>query len=473
VTPEELTAGHAKQLDALVSLLTSPERFWCWYTSRRAGKTSNVAFAHLLTALANDNQNCIYAALTRGQAKEAVWRTIWLPLLDRLEIKHKSNQTHQQTIFENGSSVVFGGLDDLRHIQTYLGNRVDLFTADEAQSAASSLLRNLFEVVLLPAISDKAHGKFLFSGTIPEVAGGYFYEVITGGKWSVKNWSRWDNPHLENQQKALSDTLRISGLDVGDPLIRRDWFGELVFDPKGTVFRYSRERCGYEGAPPLGLSLCAAGIDPGTRDRTAIEVWAWDPQTSDLVWHVDEWCTERNSGTSWAEIGAQLKAFNQKRRLTFPPYYDAGGSQMTIDTFTLDYGIPVVLAAEKKDMPGQVARFADLLGQGRAKIRIGSALETDLVNARWDGDARQEGRYKWSSHIHPDAADAARYGLQAYFNARKELEDKRTPQERLRDAERDRIREAIARGHAEVGSASDLTEALRGACGFDDMQDRG
>ena len=46
-----------------------------------------------------------------------------------------------------------------------------------------------------------------------------------------------------------------------------------------------------------------------------------------------------------------------------------------------------------------------------------ASLEEDLMRTRWDMDARERGQYKWSSHWHPDVADAGRYGLQAYYDA--------------------------------------------------------
>jgi hypothetical protein len=137
------------------------------------------------------------------------------------------------------------------------------------------------------------------------------------------------------------------------------------------------------------------------------------------VWNVAEWVTARHADTQLSAIAeclGQFKSAHASRGFLYPPYFDWGGSHMSIDTFQKDYGIPVVLAAQKQDLPGQVARFADLLGQGRAMIRIGSALEYDLQNAQWDKDARIDGRFKWSSAVHPDAADAGRYGLQAYVD---------------------------------------------------------
>src|ERR1022692_4956169 len=121
----ELCGGHAKQQEAVELALYDTRRFWVWYCSRRAAKTTGIAILLLVAALDKDNANCIYAGITRGHAKETIWRRIWKPMCDRLGIECKHNETSQQTIFANGSSVVFGGLDDKRHIQTYLGNEVD------------------------------------------------------------------------------------------------------------------------------------------------------------------------------------------------------------------------------------------------------------------------------------------------------------------------------------------------------------
>lgn len=413
---EDLVSPHLRAFEALTDLLDSPDRFWVWYTSRRAAKTSTLARAHLLTALTIPGANCIYTALTRGQAREVVFRTIWQPMLARYEIDHKTNLTHQQTIFPNGSSVIFGGLDDEKHILTNLGTRLDLFTPDECQAASSSLLKRLIEIIIAPAASDRATGKIVMAGTIPEIAAGYFYEAITSGRWKTKNWSRRENPFLEDQEKALAEHLELTGLSVDDPIIAREWRGELVFDARATAYRYNRDRNGYTGDPPRGLDRFAIGVDPGTRDRTAVQMWGWNNRDR-RVWHVDEWVTARNAETQLSQIAEKLGEFRKKwGGYLYAPFFDWGGSQMTIDTFRKDHGIPIVLAAKKQDLAGQVARFADLLGQRRAMIKIGSALEYDLQNARFNPDARAEGRYEWTADVHPDAADAARYGLQAYVD---------------------------------------------------------
>jgi hypothetical protein len=444
-TVEDLTGSHVKAADALRTLVYEPDRFQCWRTSRRAAKTSTIARALMLTATGNENTNSIYTALTRGQAREVVWRTIWLPLLDKYQIEHKPNQTHQQSIFPNGSSVLFGGLDDEKHITTNLGNRLDLFISDESQSAPSSLLKRLFEVIIAPAISDNAQGKFLLAGTIPEVPAGYFYDASVSGRWLTKSWSRWDNPFLEDQAKALADFMQATGRTIDDPLIRRDWFGELVFDAFATAFRYKPERAAWQhdavpiqfgpgtllaATVPYGFDLFSLGIDPGTRDRWAIVLQGWSSKGGPMK-QVAEWVTPRNANAEWSDCARVMEWLDRKYQTVIGRFYDAGGSMATLDVFGRHVGAPVLKAAAKADLRGQVDRYADLMATGQAFVMAGSQLEGDMKLARWDEKARAEGLHKWASTgIHPDVADAARYAAQLYFNYAEPISVKLTEAER-------------------------------------------
>jgi len=262
-------------------------------------------------------------------------------------------------------------------------------------------------------------GTLILSGTIPDVEAGLFYEIWANKQkfqtWSRHNWNRFANPHIESQ-KALIKHLVESGHSIDDPIIRRDWFGEFVFASELTAYRYDRNKAGYNGQYPGSLELFSVGIDPGTRDRTAIVVWGWGRQDQNL-YHVHEWVTPTNSHTLLSDIAKELRVVNERFRNVPWFYMDMGSSTMAIDTFTRDYGLPIIQAAKKTDRTMQVKRLADLLAVGRAKVRIGSALEEDLQRAQWDKDARANGKYEWSSVWHPDVADAARYGAQGYFDS--------------------------------------------------------
>lgn len=444
---EKICGEHYKQLDAIQTLLTNPAQFQLWRCSRRAAKTVGMAIAGATVATTEPGTNQIYAALTRGQAKEAMWRTTWKPLLlrelgDEKTGGYKHNETNQQTMFENGSSVAFGGLDDLKHIQTFLGQKLRAFYSDESQGAASSLLKALVEDVIGPALSDDTSGKFLMAGMLPDVPAGYYYDAITKGQWLCKNWNRFDNPWLkEDQYKALAKYLEVTGLAIDSPEVRRRWYGELVFDPGATAYRFNPaigtwtpSRAGWSDGLllepgvliaaniPPGIDSFSIGTDPGTRDRWAMILWGWNSRRRDVCYQMAEWVTPRNAmkrngtRTDWNDAAQVADTLYAHYETIVSFFRDAGSSNETLDLFGRYIGRMVVKAANKQDLGAQVERMASMLATGRLKVIAGSQLETDLKLAKWDQDARAEGRYEWDDKvIHPDVGDAARYGLQGYI----------------------------------------------------------
>lgn len=443
---DRICGEHFKQRAAIHALLNDPAQFQGWRCSRRAAKTTGMAIVGTEIAIEEPGTNQIYAALTRGQAKEAMWRTTWKPFLmkelgDEKTGGYKHNETNQQTMFTNGSSVAFGGLDDLKHIQTFLGQKLRMFYADESQGAASSLMKALVEDVIGPALSDDMSGKFLMAGMLPDVPVGYYYDAITHGKWLFSNWNRFDNPFLkEDQHKALAKYLEVTGLDINSPEVRRRWFGELVFDPGATAYRYNPLRASWQhrpapwseglmlepgllvaANPPLGIDTFSIGTDPGTRDRWAMILWGWNSRRRDVCYQIAEWVTPRNAmkrdgtRTDWNDAAQVADTLFAHYETIVRFFRDAGSSQETLDLFGRYIGRMVVKAANKTDLGSQVDRMASMLATGRLKVISGSQLENDLKLAKWDTDKRAEGLYVWDNKaIHPDVADAARYGLQGY-----------------------------------------------------------
>lgn len=405
-----ISAGHAPQRRLLEDKSTSILAL----CSRRAGKSVAVCSKLAYSALEYPGSTLIYFGATSKAVRLLIWGPVWQEFRRKWKVGGVDNETLMLTKFANGSTVMFVGTDDFRHVETFLGGKLRGVAIDEAQSQPDSVLNPLIDRILPPSLSD-LNGWLLLSGTIPDVEAGKFYELWRSSNgWSKHNWNRFANPHIESE-KALMQHLVTSGRSADDPIIRRDWFGEFVFSNELTAFGYDRKKAGYDGNYPAGLEYFSVGVDPGTRDRTAIVVWGWNSKDHN-IYHVHEWVTPRNSNTHLSDIAAQLSII-AKRFSPIPFWYmDMGGSNMAIDTFARDYGIPTVHAAKKQDRVGQVKRLADLLNAGRAKVRIGSELEQDLMKASWDKDARSVGRYEWSSSWHPDVADAGRYAAQGYFD---------------------------------------------------------
>lgn len=440
-TAPAIAAGHEPQL----ALMEDEALNVIALCSRRAGKSNAWCGLLALDAIRFPGETQLYFGRAKPAVRLSIWSKIWKPLCAKWKLPVKHNESTMVSTFDNDSIVAFTGSDDVAHVESYLGNKLRRAVVDEAQSQPDSVLRPLLLTILPPALSDDG-GQLAVSGTIPDTPAGLFYEIWSEGEgWAKHNWSRFQNPHLKNQEERLASYMRTSGLLIDDPIIRRDWFGEFVFSENATAYRYLASRNQYSPSLersdafkpgelliatslPPDLEFFSIAADPAaTHDRFAEVVWGWSSKARD-VWQVAEWVTPKAANalqSQWMAIMAELtRRFPKMCRW----YYDAGSSQTTIDTVQRDYGIPVILPANKASLKGQVDRFADLLGCGRAHVIAGSKLEEDLLKCRWDPDARAKGLWRWSSTWHGDVADAARYALQGYFDITQPEAPPRTPE---------------------------------------------
>lgn len=412
-------ACHAKQAKLVETLVLRKVRNVCALAGRQSGKSHGGALACCAIGSSTPGVNLVYVTSTYASCK----RMAFLPAVEHNRVHGLGgdpNYAEMTLRFPNGTMVYFMGADTDRLIDRLRGiPNLVLVLIDEAGIYGSNKLKTMIEAVR-PGLRPMA-GTLCVMGT-PSLAGrhGTWFDITENAHFEQHRFDYRDNdrvPSFAEVERLIDEELAAMGLTRESAYFKREYLALFEVDLNESAFRYDREKAGYEGEPPEWLTMFAVGIDPGTRDRTAIQVWGWGEQTHE-VWHVYEWVTERNAGTTWAQIGAELGRIRERWN-PHAWFYDAGGSKMTLDLFQRDYGIPVVKAAVKADLPGQVARFADLLAKGQARIRIGSALEHDLQRAQWDKDARIQGLYRWSAICHPDAADAARYGLQAFWDAYK------------------------------------------------------
>ena len=458
-TPESISEGHTHQCEILKSDFQNGV-FMC---SRRAGKTFLCCALLALTALRTADVSCLYLALTSGQAKK-VWARTWKRLLRKFNLPAEHSETDMTTTFPSGSQVVFGGTDDMRHVQTLLGDSMagGMAILDESQSDPG-LMESLVVDVLGPMLDETTAGKpipgrLVLAGTVPETAAGYFWrtwvanEGVEHSEWKCVAWSRFDNPHEHDNRKHLDSYLRKYHLQESDPIVQRNWFGARVFDIAVTAYRYNPVNAwvgvpapwlntielfagplGKEAPvhlvavqPPPGVDTFAVGLDPASkRDRYAMVMWGWGKQSSD-VWQIAEWVTPEGAGTLQSQWVAVLVVLREQYRNLIRYLRDAGSASETIDLVQRDYHMLVEAVAKGPgSLKGRVDRFADLLGQGRAHPLAGSQLETDLKLCRWDQAARERGKWLWSKNHHGDVADAGGYGLVAYFDAH----EKRSPKE--------------------------------------------
>ena len=437
LTVDILANGHAKQSAALRDLLTNPKRWHSWFTSRRSGKTTAAAFALVLYALAAPRRNCIYIGLTKMHAWDVILREIVVPLLDKHGVTYVLNKSRQQITFPNGSVCSFGGSDDMRHVQTILGNRLSLAVIDEQQSQTPKVLRELVLRILPPALSDSGDGRLLLCGTWPDIEAGFALEQFRSGRYVAHSWAMSDNPHLRDPAAEKRAYLDATGRTESDPEYLRDWDGIPVWSTAATAYRYSEHRNAWEGItapfseglalppgklvavlPPPSVNVFAIGIDPASSsDRYAAVMWGWSSHNPVGLWQVAEWVTERGAYAVKSQWLAALKALVKNYQTTIAITSD---SQATADDVALiEFGLVIEPAKKGRGSVKQrVDRMSDLLATGRAHVLKGSQLENDLKLAKFDMEARAEGKYEWDDTvIHPDVADAGTYALPTYIEA--------------------------------------------------------
>jgi hypothetical protein len=349
---------------------------------------------------------------------------------------------------------------------TYFANGALVHNCQDQQN-----LDELLDSVLPPMMGMNA--RLILAGVFPDAPVGRFWResgwVERDGQWlqepsrgwSRHNWGRLANVHVPDSWEQLQRYLSDTGLTMNDQQIIRDWQGKPAFDPNVTAYRYDRLRNGYTAQMPdwlrmvyaqqkddrgrdlkyahemrpdkdgvlhgmmaaepiAGVRIFSLALDPGaTSDAASIQGFGWGPDFRGAQ-HLFDWTTLRRShvstGDMFAVLGLAYKAFLRWGE-ALNPRYDAGSSQNTIDNLQNDYGLPLVLAAKKTDLIGQVNRFNDLMTEAKLKVMQGSAMEQDLMRARWNKAALERHQRDWDRSHHPNASESGRYALQDYFEA--------------------------------------------------------
>lgn len=452
-----LAGTHALQYAAMCDLARRIH-IMC---ARQSGKTWTDVGMLIDNALRRPGTTNIFLGLNSVAVRMNVWEPVVVRIFERFhDLDTRALYKGSMIVrFSNGSRIIFGGYDDIRHVKNFLGGRLAgaVVVLDEAQDGGQPL-NELLDVILPPMLTPES--RLVLSGTIPDAPAGRFWDEAQRDSWSKHGWGRFANVHTPEAREQHALYLKDTGLAEDDPQIQRDWFGVPRFDESATAYRYVAERNGYQPVAPdwlaevyekqmdtvLGHQLLFAhpmqqakadgarhglmaavpraghdiftfAIDPGaTSDRCSIQGWAFGPGSRE-VQHVFDWTSTRaarlTTGQIFAVAGLAHRVYN-KLGSVLSWRYDAGSSQNTIDNLQNDYQLPLILAAKKTDMTGQITRNNDLLAQARAKVMLGSAMEQDYRRARFDKDALAHGQHKWASAWHPDPSEAGRYGLQDY-----------------------------------------------------------
>jgi len=446
--------------------------------ARQSGKSQGCDGLMLDRGLEYAGSWQILVGLNGVAVRQNNWIPIWQRgLLDRYDIERRDNEQQMISYFPNGTRALFMGSDDLRHLRNLLGNRLpagSTFIIDESQDQADAMLDYLHDVALPPMLTPET--VVIEAGVRPDVPAGRFYERSTDPSWEHHSWARADNPHTPEAMETLRLYLADKGLtfadlecDLKNPpdhvkrhmsvvyRVLRDWMNRDVYDPNETTYHYDAKRNGYTPETPdwargwepppgfgrvmfakpwPGIDTFAVAIDPGGDDPFGLVVLGWG-KTHRRIQHLVDWVSPAGARLTWGQVMRVLGSFVAKYYPTLMWRYDTN-SDTELDTFGHQYGVPVIRAAKKADMDGQIRRNNDLLEDGVLAVMDGSNLATDYARAKLKDGA-------WQAY-HPTASECGRYALGFYWEKHVPPKPKKTldPFER----ERERLDALVKKGRS-------------------------
>lgn len=427
---------------------------------RQTGKSTGVMLIVTIRCLERMAAEWVVVGLTRPSVKRIYW-TALKKLNEMFDLGIEFQHQELIATFKNGSKIYFVGAENIGEIEKLRGGRYDGVIIDECKSFAPTVFTELVHDVIEPALMAK-DGQLFIIGTPGDHLAGPFYlatcedpvvtEVVneigerTGEQrlsnapygttpehpamWSLHQWRLEDNVTQFERRDGVKFTLWEQALEIQKrngwsdthPTWRREYLGHWVADDLKRVYRYKPHLHDYTPSPFTKYGLPKAleqqgwrtviGCDFGTRDGTALAVWAYHPHMRGLwelyseVRRVDK--GERLSVTDIATWYKEVEA-------DFGPFdgwpADPGGlATMVIDTLADEHGV-FLETAEKKEKLDHIELFNADLDAGLIHIIAGGDLSKELLASRWDEKKMEKGKREEDRNIPNDAADAALYAF--------------------------------------------------------------
>lgn len=390
--------------------------------SRRAGKTEMIA-RKIAKVCLKPNSPCLYLNKTFANAINQLFDL----LLEQtgvagLVIKSKS-KAEGLIEFSNGSSVKFGGVNDIAAVDKYRGFKFRLSVVDEIGHIKNG--RYLIDEVLSPALSDYSDSQMLFAGTPPRVKN-YAVEL-----WNSKirkfHWTAEVNPFIPDFRSYIDRICEEKGLTLDDPFIQREYFGNMeAWDSEAVVFKGYKTYSGkHTDDRNFHADRAFVGIDWGFVDHFAVVTFLFD-SIRKKAYVVDVFAA--------GGVGAEdKKAIIQKKYLQAGDLlsnygYDIGRVRLVCDTNQPDVaydlyklGLPVD-KAYKVDMMNDVENLAARLRTGAVVVSSewtedNNELVADLNRTVYyrDDDTDELQNEIDDSVWHPNAVHALRYAVRLAF----------------------------------------------------------
>ena len=234
-------------------------------TSRRCGKSFTADALAIYTALKPRTRTLI-VGLTFSAVVKQHWDNI-VNIADEIGLNiTRSSKTEGIIEFYNKSSIQLCGCPNKEAPDKLRGDDLHLAIIDEAGHQKYGL-KYMVEEVIQPMLNHE-DSKLLLIGTPPRAPGHYFEQCYNNPSFHKAHWTAVDNPYIYDFNAMIDEVCTQKGVTRNDPLIKREYMGEFVYDTEAQVYRGYKT---YETIPnDFKPTEAYIGIDWGHGDANAI-----------------------------------------------------------------------------------------------------------------------------------------------------------------------------------------------------------
>lgn len=374
---------------------------------RRAGKTEGVARRLIKRCLQQDGVAVLYVGLTRDSCRRIFWEGSLKPLIARMHLPGKSNETRLTHRFTNNSRIYCLGMDvKPEEMKKLLGGKYAEVIIDEAGSFRIDLRKMVYEI-LGPAVSDYL-GTICMTGTPEDLTSGLYYEATRDddvprlSDWEVHEWDTHDNPYMRRQWEIeIAALIAANPRIVETPMYERMYLGKWRIDKSRLVYKYDRARNWIPQLPP-GEYIYGLGVDLGFDDDTSFVLSAYNGASRRLYlmrpYKRPEMLTD--------DIAERIRYYQRSFEI-FSLVID-GANKQVVEDMRKRFQLPFI-AADKSGKAEFIEIFNSELIMGNI-VLVGDdvgILETEWLNLIWDdkNPQKREEHPACDNHL----ADAALY----------------------------------------------------------------
>lgn len=267
-----------------LEVIRHPAKFKTLLWGRRTGKTDAILRDYANGMLNEPGSLNLFGALTISSAREILWEPMRRES-QRLGWGLDFDSSKMIVTHSNGSRLLVRGSETKRDLEKPRGQKFRRIRLDECGAQRPDYLRYLVEEVLEPSLMDDPDSDCWLAGTPTPQAFGFFYDITTGGRpgYQVFKATAAQNPHVDYHgfvygRPGVPGLLERRGWTEDNPIFRREYLAEWVFDGEACIYRFDPLRNVVPALPELAPGDSWARIlslDFGVGHHTAAAVLAY------------------------------------------------------------------------------------------------------------------------------------------------------------------------------------------------------